>query len=420
MATLDATKFFDTGNVLSEIKSLKQENQIQDASIVKVVNSFVGLESALVKLDNSTDSFIEVVTKDAKLRETRESKSLQKRRQDILLGEKTTKPDELSGSSMPAGGKSSSAFTPSTFAAGVAAAMVGGGLGDGGNGPDAPSADGVPGSGNQEKAFNYFIKMGLSKEQAAGIVGNLMVESFTDIQPNADNGGHRGIAQWDKNDRWPRLVSWANSKNKDPEKFETQLEYLAIEGGYLNSFKNKKSKTAAEAAVEWERIFERSGGQAIEERKQYANSVLSRYGKTSTSDKSSTTKPAGTPGPQASSSMGTSIASASVPSSSKTDGMDGKSKMDAQEYDASQLGIQMEPSKPESSMMPSLASVPPTALVPTKTKMEEQPSMNMLPVPQTIASANVVSSNPLGSTNPVEDPKNLDRLMFKMSWGIVA
>ena len=425
MATLDANKFFDTENVLSEIKSLKQENQIQDASIVKVVNSFAGLENALVKLDNSTESFIEVVTKDAKLRERREATSLQKRRQDILLGQKTTKSNEPPSMPMAAGGASPSAFTASTFAAGVAAAMISGGLNGGPENTDnAPSASGVSGSGNQEKAFNYFIKLGLSKEQAAGIVGNLMVESYTDIKPTADNGTHRGIAQWDKQDRWPRLVSWANSKNKDPEKFETQLEYLAIESGYLNTFKNKKFKTAAEAAIEWERMFERSGGQSNDLRKQYANSVLERYGKSS-STKGSTSQsglptPLATPGPQASSSMRTPVASASVPSSSKADGMHGKSKMDAPEYDASQLGIIAEPTKQDSLAMPSMASVPPSALVPPKTMEDQQAPLSMLPMTPQMTAANVITSNPLTSTNPVEDPKNLDRLMFKMSWGIVA
>jgi murein DD-endopeptidase MepM/ murein hydrolase activator NlpD len=147
---------------------------------------------------------------------------------------------------------------------------------------DALDASGVPGSDHQEKAFNYFIKLGLSKEHAAGIVGNLMIESYTDIRPNADNGSHRGIAQWDKQHRWPTLVAWANNKNKDPNKFETQLEYLSIESGYLRKFKSTSVSSVDHATQEWEELFERSGGQALDTRKKYARSVLQKYAKMQT------------------------------------------------------------------------------------------------------------------------------------------
>lgn len=154
----------------------------------------------------------------------------------------------------------------------------GGTSGEQGTDGNALDASSVVGSENQEKAFNYFIKNGLSKEHAAGIVGNLMIESYTDIRPTADNGSHRGIAQWDKGDRWPRLVSWAQDKNKDPNKFETQIEYLSIESGYLRKFKSMKVSSAADAAQKWEELFERSGGQSLQTRQSYANSILQKYG----------------------------------------------------------------------------------------------------------------------------------------------
>jgi hypothetical protein len=140
-----------------------------------------------------------------------------------------------------------------------------------------PTAN-VSGSNNQQKAFNYFVSLGLSKEHAAGIVGNLMIESYTDIRPTADNGSHRGIAQWDKQYRWPALVKWAKSQGKNPDLFETQIEYLSIESGYLNKFKSYQVKDAGDAAIKWEKLFERSGGQANSQRISNANSVLNRYG----------------------------------------------------------------------------------------------------------------------------------------------
>ena len=153
------------------------------------------------------------------------------------------------------------------------------------NGADKPQtgnvqdASGVPGADNQEKAFNYLTRLGLSNEHAAGIVGNLMIESYTDIIPTADNGTHRGIAQWDKQHRWPALVSWAENKNKDPNTFETQLEYLSIESGYLRKFKSMSVSGVDDATHKWEELFERSGGQALDRRKQYARSVLQKYAK---------------------------------------------------------------------------------------------------------------------------------------------
>jgi len=57
-------------------------------------------------------------------------------------------------------------------------------------------------------AYNYLLNKGLSEAQAAGIVGNLMVESYPEVNPSAYNpsGGGQGaygIAQW----RGPRLAS---------------------------------------------------------------------------------------------------------------------------------------------------------------------------------------------------------------------
>jgi hypothetical protein len=59
---------------------------------------------------------------------------------------------------------------------------------------------------NAALVYNYFLNKGMSPAQAAGITGNLMVESYPEINPSAFNpeGGGKGafgIAQW----RGPRL-----------------------------------------------------------------------------------------------------------------------------------------------------------------------------------------------------------------------
>lgn len=56
---------------------------------------------------------------------------------------------------------------------------------------------------NEHAAFNYFVGKGLSKKQAAGVVGNLDQESGMDptIKQYGGGPGH-GIAQWSVGGRW--------------------------------------------------------------------------------------------------------------------------------------------------------------------------------------------------------------------------
>lgn len=56
---------------------------------------------------------------------------------------------------------------------------------------------------NEQKAFDYFVSKGLTKKQAAGIVGNLDQESGMDPTIKQYGGGPgRGIAQWSVGGRW--------------------------------------------------------------------------------------------------------------------------------------------------------------------------------------------------------------------------
>src|SRR5690349_1628456 len=58
-------------------------------------------------------------------------------------------------------------------------------------------------SSAEHTAFNFFVSKGLTKFQAAGIVGNLMQES--NVIPTAvqyGGGPGRGIAQWSVGGRW--------------------------------------------------------------------------------------------------------------------------------------------------------------------------------------------------------------------------
>lgn len=105
---------------------------------------------------------------------------------------------------------------------------------------------------NEERTWNFLIEKGLTKEGAAGIIGNLLVES--NLNPLSGErggiGGGRGIAQWGQcglasngasaGCRWKTLETWANRKEIDPNALGTQLEYLIKEMtdyNILNYFK---------------------------------------------------------------------------------------------------------------------------------------------------------------------------------------
>ena len=129
--------------------------------------------------------------------------------------------------------------------------------------PAQASQANFSGSNNQEKAMNYFMSQGLTKEQAAGIVGNLMQESTSKIDPMAINAtGHRGIAQWDKN-RWSRFEKWAKSQGLDVNTIDAQLQWVMHElrtgSGGLSMKTLQGASTAKDAAALFNDRFERSG-----------------------------------------------------------------------------------------------------------------------------------------------------------------
>jgi hypothetical protein len=156
---------------------------------------------------------------------------------------------------------------------------LGGGGGDGGDGGGDFS-----GSSGQDQAMNYFMSQGLSKEQAAGIVGNLMQESTAAIDPMAKNAsGHRGIAQWDAN-RWGQFEKWASKKGLDVNTREAQLQWIMEEmrtgSGGLGIERFKKTKTATEAGglflSDFERSGEKAGSVGYENRMKNARALASR------------------------------------------------------------------------------------------------------------------------------------------------
>ena len=89
--------------------------------------------------------------------------------------------------------------------------------------------DGGPGvgeTGSSNEAMDFFQKRGWTKEQAAGIVGNLQAESGADLKTNAvgDGGKAYGIAQWhpDRQAMFEKLYG----KPIRQSTFKEQLEFV--------------------------------------------------------------------------------------------------------------------------------------------------------------------------------------------------
>lgn len=177
----------------------------------------------------------------------------------------------------------------------------GGGVGGGGSGTTPSGPADFSGSASSEKAFNYFVSQGYTKEQSAGIVGNLMQENRA-LDPKVANSiGHKGIAQWDPKDRYPKMAEFAKSKGLDPNTLEAQLQFVEQElktgSGGLSKARLQGTKSVEEAAVLVRKQYLRPGeAEAMDaNRIKYGQQVLSQYG-----GKSQPGKPgvAGKPGEQ--------------------------------------------------------------------------------------------------------------------------
>jgi len=138
-------------------------------------------------------------------------------------------------------------------------------------GPDAVQVSGlkpVSENGNATRAMQSFMADGWTKEQAAGIVGNLQQESSTLKTDDVGDGGKAyGIAQW-----WPdRQAKFKEIYKKDIREsgFEEQLAFIKWE--LANSHARagrllRQAKTAAEAAIIVDQHYEASNGKHRQQR----------------------------------------------------------------------------------------------------------------------------------------------------------
>lgn len=216
-----------------------------------------------------------------------------------LYGEDLTAPDgsvrRLETTDDRGNSKSDYANQRDQFAQQYADGTVGGEGGADTVGGSGGSSGPLKGNNRHEKAFNFFKSRGYSKEAAAGIIGNLMQESGTDLNPSLHQKGGpgRGLAQWTVgSDRWRQLLSYAKKKGTKWDDFQTQLEFIDMEmnnknlnpfwrkqNSSLQAFKNQKS--VDNATYLFDRVYERSGKPMMKNRKKYANQVYNQYARKS-------------------------------------------------------------------------------------------------------------------------------------------
>ena len=123
-------------------------------------------------------------------------------------------------------------------------------------------------------ALDYFVGQGWTFAQAAGIVGNLIVESNLNPAAVGDSGKAYGIAQWHP-DRQATCSKLLNRPIKGSS-VEEQLECVENEFKTSESraaAKIKTATTAADAAVLCDQYYERSSGAARQNRITQANNL---------------------------------------------------------------------------------------------------------------------------------------------------
>ena len=149
--------------------------------------------------------------------------------------------------------------------------------------------------GSEREAMDFFMSRGWTKEQSAGIVGNLIAESNLKTNIKGDGGKAYGIAQWhpDRQERFRRVYG----KDIRESSFKEQLAFVDWE---LNNDERRAgnllrmSTDAGHAAAIVDQYYERSAGFHRQKRINTANRLSG--GQISTAQ-SQPTQPAVSPSP---------------------------------------------------------------------------------------------------------------------------
>ena len=153
---------------------------------------------------------------------------------------------------------------------------------------------------NDQQAFDYFVGKGLEGFQAAGIVGNLDVESGMNPAAVQSGGPGRGIAQWLAGGRWDatsndNAVAFASGAGMGVKTLALQLDFIWYELETFPAYglaKLSQTSNVSEATIAFETDFEACGSCNHSQRVSDAENVLASFG-SGTVDLGSSTTAAG-------------------------------------------------------------------------------------------------------------------------------
>lgn len=133
---------------------------------------------------------------------------------------------------------------------------------------------------NSTQIANFLLGKGLTREQTAGILGNLKIESgYSPTAYNA-NEGAIGIAQWEGGRRTALQAYAAKAGGKETD-LGIQLGFLwqELTGSNIGALRDLATTTTpAAAAASFDQNYERSSGSSRQARVNAANAAYSSVG----------------------------------------------------------------------------------------------------------------------------------------------
>ncbi|WP_306360017.1 phage tail tip lysozyme [Nocardia sp. CC227C] len=141
------------------------------------------------------------------------------------------------------------------------------------------SAEGIPGGQHArvDEMYQRLLDNGFTPAQAAGILGNLQVESS--FRTDAWNAGESalGLVQW-RDDRLEGLRQFAAERDGSVTDWRIQIDYISheLKHGESAAYAHlRNAQTPGEAAAVFDQYYERSDGSERAQRIANANSIAS-------------------------------------------------------------------------------------------------------------------------------------------------
>lgn len=130
-----------------------------------------------------------------------------------------------------------------------------------------------PASSGRAIVFNELKQAGFSDMQSAGILGNLHQESH--FNPNAENKGRYGLAQWDKS-RWLEIKKWIEFKGGKADDLSWQAKAMIWEMNkkYNITPDTFKVNDITNSIDTFEKMYEKSNKTNMSERYKYGQEAL--------------------------------------------------------------------------------------------------------------------------------------------------